>query len=260
MKEMKALLVCLLMMAPFVWADGGDGKPAAIDMDQASMANSLFDSDGFHNISELGFVQSEGNSDAQTTNFQQSDSYRWNVNEIKGVYQFLRSESHGVESTRRWALGAIFDRDISSILGWYAYQGYQSDIYAGYNLRANTEGGMRYNFHKGRLSYWFTYLGARYTSEKRVDSPALYSDYGHVYMEVDTIWGPAISTQLLAEYLPNFSHPKDYLVNYEASITSLVTRIFSIKSSYRVEYTNSPPPKATHQRDSLLTTSLVARF
>ena len=40
----------------------------------------------------------------------------------------------------------------------------------------------------------------------------------------------------------------------------MLTKILSLKTAYLVKYNNVPAPNATHQRDTLLTTSLVAKF
>jgi putative salt-induced outer membrane protein len=261
---LKPIWLFMIISLP-AWAqnseDSGMAAVAkAVAVDQAGLENSLLDDQGLHNDSELGFVQSQGNSDAQTTNFRQMNFFKWDYNKIKGVYQLLRSESRGVESARRWSGGAIYERDISEVFGAYVHQSYESNIYAGFNLRSNSEVGMRFSHLRRKTTTWFTYVGFRYMSEKRVDAPENHSDLGHVYVELNSIWDPAISTQIWAEYLPNFSHSKQYYFNYEASLSAALNRVFSLKSAYRVEYANVPAPKATHQRDSLLTTSLVAKF
>ena len=228
--------------------------------DETPLQQNLPTGNGFKNDSELGFVSSEGNSNAQSTNLQQKNSYLWSGNTLSGTYNFLRSESNGVESARRWTASLLFERDVTKSWGYYFYQGYQSDTYAGYELRSNSEVGARYTHNKSNTFQWFSYVGYRYTEEQRVEAPHQLSDYAHLYTEFTNQWSPTLSSEIWVEYLPNFSQHKDYMLNGEASMYVMLTRILSLKTSYELMYNNSPPPHATHQRDSLLTNSLVARF
>jgi putative salt-induced outer membrane protein len=254
------ILASTLVLTTHAYADSQSSDAASKTTYQGHLQNPSIIPQGFSNDTELGFVQSEGNSNAQTTNLKQLDSYSWSGNMLSGQYNFLRSESDGVESARRWQASLLFVRDLSKSFGAFVFQGYESDRHAGYELRSHSEAGMKFNIVKQEDWSWLALLGYRYTDEQRLQPPRYYSDFGHIYNELNAQLNPSVWLQIWAEYLPNFSHNKDFQINAEASVSVMLSRILSLKSSYEVIYDNVPAPGATHQRDTLLTTSLVAKF
>lgn len=84
-------------------------------------------------------------------------------------------------------------------------------------------------------------------------SARAYTEWNHKYSET-------FQYRLWAEYVPNFSQSKDYLMIYEASLTSILTSMFSLKVAYKGMYDNVPAVMGNKNYDYTYTTSLVAKF
>ena len=131
---------------------------------------------------------------------------------------------------------------------------------AGFERRFNSDIGGKYGIFKAETFRWDAELGYRYTSEDRTTPPNLYSNFGRVYTELSKDWTPTSSTKFWVEYLPNFTHPKAFLLNSELSATSVLTTIVSVKLAYLLKYNADPAAGITQKADTFFTTSLVAKF
>jgi putative salt-induced outer membrane protein len=91
-------------------------------------------------------------------------------------------------------------------------------------------------------------------TENTYDNKArLYNEFNHKFSET-------VQYKFWLEYVPNFTQSKDYLVNAEASLTSILTSMFSLKVAYKGMYDNLPAVSGYKNYDYATTTSLVAKF
>jgi putative salt-induced outer membrane protein len=111
------------------------------------------------------------------------------------------------------------------------------------------------------MKNFFSELGYRYTIEDRYQpEDNQYSNKARAYTEWNHKYSETFRYRLWAEYVPNFSQSKDYLMVYEASLTSILTSMFSLKVAYKGMYDNVPAVMGNKNYDYTYTTSLVAKF
>ena len=226
----------------------------------ACAAEASASKNGFANDSELGVVLTSGNSRAQSINFKQDDQYTWALDKVLGSYRYLSNSSNGTETARVWDGSLRYERALSDSISAYVAESLEGDPYSGYDRRSNSDIGGKYAILKTNTLIWNGELGYRYTAESRTTPPNLYSNFGRAYTELSQDWTPTSSTKLWVEYLPNFSHPKSYLLNSEISATSVLTTIISIKLAYLLKYNAAPAVGISQKADTFFTTSLVAKF
>ena len=215
---------------------------------------------GFANDSELGVVITSGNAQAQSINLKQSDQYTWISDKALASYRYLSNSSDGHETARTWDGALRYERSLSDIFSLYLAQGIEAAPYSGFDRRLNSDIGGKYQILKNQTLLWNGELGYRYTSENRTNSPNLYSHFGRAYTEINQTWTPTSSTKLWVEYLPNFSHPRAFLLNSEISTTNVLTSIISVKLAYLLKYNAEPAAGITQKADTFFTTALVAKF
>ncbi len=215
---------------------------------------------GFSNDSELGVVITSGNARAQSINLKQEDDYSWTLNKVLSAYRYLSNSSNGSETARAWEGNLRYERALSPSLAAYIAQGVEGDPYSGYDRRFNSDLGGKYGVIKTETFAWDAELGYRYTSEDRITPPNLYSNFGRVFTELNKNWTATSSTKFWVEYLPNFSHPRAYLLNSELSASSVLTTIISVKIAYLLKYDADPAAGISQKADTFFTTSLVAKF
>jgi putative salt-induced outer membrane protein len=216
--------------------------------------------DGFRNESEASVVVTNGNSNSQAINIKQQNGYRFDSNTFKGQYRFLRAESGGLESARSWDGSLRYERFFNEALGVYAGQGLESDRYAGFDPRYNSDVGAKYVILKTEELNWIGEAGYRYTDEHRVSSANLVVNHARLYSEFEWAFEKNSAAKIWFEYLPDISENKQNLFNTEISLTTLLRSVFSLKVAYLLKHNEAPAPGTTIDTDTSYTTSLVAKF
>jgi putative salt-induced outer membrane protein len=219
------------------------------------------DLSGIHNSSEAGVVITSGNSDTQSLNFAQTNTFGWdnNLNLAKFNGKFLDTTNNSVATARYWTAGLRYERSISKTFSVFAGQAVESDIFSGYNQRYNTDIGGKYFIYKEDAFVWSAEAGYRYTIENRLFGQ-YHQNYLRAYTEAVRDWTKTFSTKADVEYLPNLTVTSDYQINSEVAASAAINDIFAIKVGYVVRYRNVPPPPAIHTTDTQFTTALVSKF
>lgn len=213
------------------------------------------------NESELGILIAKGNSDSQSYTAKQTAAKTWEqVNTLKFSGRYLQTKTKSVENARYWSAGLRFDHLLNERLGVFIGEMVEGDKYAGYNQKYNSDLGARYLLIKEPTFTWNAEAGYRYTVEKPILGEDKKMHYGRGFTELMKILSEGVSTKLWFEYLPNFTVGTDYQMNTELSITAALNNMFAIKTGYLLRYDNLPNLGATAKTDTLLTTSLVAKF
>jgi putative salt-induced outer membrane protein len=214
------------------------------------------------NTTEGGVVVANGNSRSQSFTVKDENNYTWdddkNTFNFKG--SFLQTKALGVLNAKRWDAALRYERAITERLSLFLGQGVESDRFAGFMQRYNTDVGPKYIFVKDENFTWNGELGYRYSRERRLDSSEISKNQVRIYTELNKQWNDATSTKYWVEYLPNFSNSNDWLLNSELSTSAAITTILAIKAAFLVKYDNTPAPTAGTKTDSLFTTSLVAKY
>lgn len=216
---------------------------------------------GYTNESELGILIAKGNSDSESWNVKETAGLIWDeLNLLKFTGRYLQTKSKNVENARYWSGGLRYDRSLSERLGVFVGEIIESDKYAGYNQKYNSDIGARYSLIKETKLIWNAEIGYRYTVENQLTEVQKKLNYIRGYTEAIKNWTSDVSTKLWFEYLPNLTVASDYQMNSELSITAALNNIFSIKTGYLLRYDNLPNAGAVAKTDTLLTTALVAKF
>lgn len=213
------------------------------------------------NESELGVLVAKGNSDSESYNAKETVGVLWEEkNSLKFNGRYLQTKTSGVENARYWSTGIRYDRELNERLGLFLGELLESDKYASYNQKYNSDIGVKYALLKEPKLLWNAELGYRYTVENVLTGLQKKLHYARAYTEGIKEWHEGVSTKLWFEYLPNFTTGSDYQMNTELSISAALNNIFSIKSGYLLRYDNLPNPGAHAKTDKLFTTALVAKF
>lgn len=208
---------------------------------------------------EAGVIISTGNSRTQSLSAKEKTTYEWSLNTLDSKASYLESKNEGKLSALRWDAGLRYERSLGDRWRIFLGQSVESDTFAGYRQRHASDLGARRWFVKIEKEWeWFSELGYRYQIENRTDNSHLHSNIVRIYSEVSHQWSATSSSKYWIEYLPNFSHSQDWLLNSELSSSFAITSIFALKLAYLVKYNNHPVN--AKNTDSTYTTALVAKF
>jgi putative salt-induced outer membrane protein len=214
-----------------------------------------------NNKSEGGMVVTGGNSRTQSIQAKHSSVYNWESNSLSLLGSFLKGKSEGVLNAKKWDTTLRYERTFTDRFSGFLSQGVESDRFAGYLQRYNSDIGPKYFFLKEENQWnWFAEVGYRYTKERRTDGTSSSDSKGRLYFEVSKKWNEGSSSKLWVEYIPNFSTSKDWLFNAEASTEAAINSVLAFRFSYLMKYDNQPNAGTKKKTDSTFTTSLVANY
>lgn len=217
----------------------------------------------FGNESELSSIKTGGNTDVLTTNTKTINTYQWSSSKFTfgGHYTYAESKNKGGVTAQNWDANARYEHSLSEKLSVVLGEIVEGNKFIGIRERYNSDLGLRYYFIRSDSKSLSSELAYRYTIEKRYEpAPNAYDNKARVYNEFSHKFSETVQYKFWLEYVPNFTVKKDYLINGEASITSILTSIFSLKVAYMGMYDNKPATTAIKNYDYATTTSLVVKF
>lgn len=215
---------------------------------------------------EASVVQVGGNITSESYSAKQKTSYKLESNVLAITGRYLQTRAGGVETAKQWEAAARYERELGNNWAAFIQHGAESDTFAGYIQRDYTDIGGKYYFIKTEMNTFFTEAGFRAMKTLRslpagATTPKVANENsGRLYLEYATQMNEAVSAKLWAEYLPNFEVTNAYLLNYEPSVSVMMSQIFSIKLAYLVKYNYGTVPAGKKNEDSIFTTALVAKF
>lgn len=215
---------------------------------------------GYKNESEAGLVINSGNAESQSYTLKQASSYGFDFNKVKLSGHYLNTSSNGTLSADNWDITLRYERYIHDGFSLYLGQNIEADVFAGYFQRYNSDLGAKYAIFKSEDFHWNVEAGYRYSLQNSVDETRQGSSFLRAFTEIAKDWTKTFSAKYWVEALPDLTKSNGFRLNTEASVSSVLTSIFSIKSAYGLRFNNSPVAGVTHKTDTVFTTALVAKF
>lgn len=223
-----------------------------------SLAQAEEQPQGFKGESELGSTVTSGNTSTNNLAAKTENKYLVEKDLWTLAGRYLRTADHGTETALSWDAGLRFDRVITDRLNIYLGYKAEANPYAGYVQRDSVDLGIKYSFIITESFYWFGEFGYRNMKTHRYASNT-YENFLRLYTEIKQTVGKNSYAKFWVEHLPNLTKSEAYLSNAEASISTMLNEMFSLKMSYLAKYQNSPPP-GIERLDTIFLTTLVAKY
>ncbi|HXH31804.1 MAG TPA: DUF481 domain-containing protein [Bacteriovoracaceae bacterium] len=215
----------------------------------------------YTNESELSSIRTGGNSEVLTTNTKTLNTYLWNLNQLRMGGHYTYGEANTDVSARNWDINSRYERELSPRVSAVVGEVVEGNRFIGIKSRYNSDLGLKYYSLKTDLKNFFTELSYRYSVEDRfAPLPNSYDNKGRFYNEYNHKYSETLQYRFWLEIIPNFTDSRDYLVNGEASLTTILTSMFSLKLAYLGMYDNRPAFEGFENYDFTTSTSLVAKF
>lgn len=208
----------------------------------------------------LGVAVTTGNSRSSTIHVSQLSGQEWGRNRMRASARYLRSSQDDLESAKSWGLGLRYDRRLEDRLVLFAAQMLESDRFAAYLQRYNTDLGAGILIYQWDQITWNGEGGYRYMFENRLDQSQF--DYHSLRMasEVLASFNPRVTGRFWLEFLPNLTDAENWLLNADASLISSMSERLSLRLGYGIRFDHQPNPGANQTTDTVFTTSLVAQW
>jgi putative salt-induced outer membrane protein len=220
---------------------------------QAADANTLV------THTEMGYIQTDGNTKTKTFNVDAKASKTWNKNvgtlKIDGQY----ADADGKETKNKYLIEGNYDYKITEKFAFNYLVGYKSDRYAGFAYQTYTGPGAKYQAIKTDNHNLSVDGNILYSSDK---SYATKDTNNYSAYRVQAIYAWQMLKNLKfdqeASFRGSFEDSSNYFAYSKTALTSKLSDIFSAGISYKVDYVNQP--LAAKTTDSTLTFNLIMDY
>ena len=212
--------------------------------------------------SEVSIVASSGNSPFETYNFKTTNDYEWTQYEINfgGHYQLGTVGDTQTEVARNWDVAGNFTKNIDKVLKGLIGAQIEGDRFAGYSERNNLDLGFVWKHINTDIVKFRSELSFRQTVEVPLEGSINKDSKMRLFLQYEDKLNENVRYKVWVEYLPNFTTPDDYMLNFEPSLQVTLSSIFSLKLSYKGMYDNRPAISTRKYLDAFYSTSLIAKF
>ena len=208
---------------------------------------------------EMGYIQTDGNTKTKTFNVDAKASKTWNKHvgtlKIDGQY----ADADDKETKNKYLIEGNYDYKFTKNFAFNYILGYKSDRYAGFAYQTYTGPGAKYQAIKTKIH------------DLSIDGNILYSS-DKSYVKKDTNNYSAYRVQAIyewqmlknlkfdqeASFRGSFEDSSNYFAHSKTALTSKLSDMFSAGISYKVDYVNQP--LAAKTTDSTLTFNLIVDY
>lgn len=238
-KQTLALVaVTAIALAPCVLAEDAEGD------------------NNWSNKTELGFVNTTGNT--ETTNFAFANKYTrsWERSEFVLDASALRAEqttrvlgnpdgtvsvTENTETTAEaYALAGKYTHRINDGLGVYGSLRWYQNEFAGIDTRYTAGAGLSYTFFDTDVHKFVGELGGDYTDEETVDGLSDSYAGARAFAGYNRKFGESSEFASELEVLQNLDDTDDLRAGWINSVTATLTAKLALKVSYAIAYDNQP--------------------
>jgi putative salt-induced outer membrane protein YdiY len=202
---------------------------------------------------KLGFVNTAGNSRQTTLNFGEKLTQAIDAltltQELQGIYS--RNDTTTISNFLSAALRAQYT--MTPRLATQAYAAWERDVPAGLTQRLEEGVAFAYQAPTDPKDTFSISLGPTLVQERRVGLPDHSYAAGRAAIDYRHHFTSKATFVQLLEYLPDLQQSADYRFNTDTGLSAPLAGHLALDISYRVRYTNIPPPGRI-RADRFLTT------
>ena len=210
---------------------------------------------------ELALLSTSGNTELQTYDVKSKNTYTFQKESLRLDLFYTYGESESDTNAENWRVLLRYDHTLDEKNDVFLGHLVESDRFAGFSTRYNTDAGWKRFLMKTDTYTAFSEAGLRYVVENKTVT-ALESEKttrSRLYLEGLYKFREEMQGKVWAEYIQSFESSDDYLINAEASLAVTLTNTLSLKTSYLYNF-NNDPVDAKERVDTKFATSLLAKF
>jgi putative salt-induced outer membrane protein len=215
--------------------------------------------DPFKLTTDLGFVNSGGNTDVTTFNVGEELLARFGSWGLKQTFGVVYGRTDGVVSASLWRAGVRGDRALGARIGVYLIGAFDRNTFAGITRRFEEGAGLVVRVLDTEVDRLELEGGGGYTQQRST------TDESHTFASARAAgtyrrsFSEASHVQLGTEMLPNLEETDDLRVNSTAELVAPLSQSLALKVAYAIRYDNLPEP--TFQKtDRIFTVGLQITF
>jgi putative salt-induced outer membrane protein len=213
---------------------------------------------------ELGYIQTNGNTDTKTFNLDANAKKAWGKHQGSLKLDGQYGSADGIENKKKYLIEANYDYSITDRLAFNYLAGYKSDIYSGFDYQFYTGPGAKYQAikmdnHNLSLTANILYSEDKYhNAAPGTDDTNNYTGYRAQGIYLWDIVNNLKFTQELG-IRGAFDDSENYFATSKTALTTKISDIFSAGISYKIDYVNQQRP-GLENKDTTFTANLIMDY
>jgi len=208
---------------------------------------------------DLGLVNTAGNTSTTTLAGADEIVYTTLPWTFTQTFAVVYGRNEGATTAESYRAKLRADRTLSKRVGVFARGGWDRDEFAGINRRFEEDLGLTFGAVAAERTTLKLEAGA-FAAQQRATTRVENDFYGaRAAATFKQMIGARASFQQIAEFLPNLKDTEDLRIHSETAVVAPLSRLFSLKVAYVVDFDNQPEP-GFGKTDRRLTTGLRVTF
>ena len=199
----------------------------------------------FEGSASLGFSQTRGNADATTTNVANKLKYTVVGWQVQQDLTFFYGEANNKVNANFWSGGLRAQRGLGNRVGAYLVGRFDRNVLQGIARRFEEGVGLDVTAISTKAQALTLALGVSQFQQTLTPGSSSAFDgsfpAARAALDFRHKFSPNATFQQTAEYLPNLSESRAYLVNTESTIVAPLLSKLAVKIGYVIRYNNAPP-------------------
>ena len=211
------------------------------------------------NETEVSVVSANGNTRSTTSSGKNTFTYNWTHTSLELIGSALGARNQGTVTAEKYDASEKGTYKLTDRNYTYEKFAWNKDRFAGFRDRYDSSVGLGRQLVKMSRDSLILELGAGYVKEDRLKAENQNYTSGRAYSKYEHALSATSSFTQDVEYLHDFDRPSNFRVNTETALTAALSAHFSLKTSYKWQHVDSPPP-GFGRNDTLFTVSLLAVY
>jgi len=212
---------------------------------------------------ELGYIQTNGNTDTKTFNLDANAKKAWGKHQTSLKLDAQYGSADGLENKKKYLIEGNYDYSFTERFAFNYLAGYKSDIYSGFNYQFYTGPGAKYQAvktDKQNLSLTANILYAQddYIVSHTQNDTNTYTGYRAQGIYLLNVVNNLKFTQELG-IRGDFDNSDNYFATSKTALTTKISDIFSAGVSYKIDYVNQPVA-GKQNKDTTFTANLIMDY
>ena len=235
---------------------------------------------------ELGYVQTSGNTDTKSGSLDFMGKKSWGDNSIQFDLDYLYGEENSIENNNKLDTMLNYDYKFSKHFAFNYLVGYKDDKFSGFDYQFYTGPGVKYIAIDNEAHDLTFQTNILYSEDAEMDKfydalgeevkypyvdPAKdplgstvagkTTDYTSFFLKGDYAWKITESFKFIQmlSYRVDTEDSDIYFVNSKTGVESKISDVFSMGINYKVNYVNTPPV-GNERTDKTFTASLIIDY
>ena len=213
---------------------------------------------------ELGYIQTDGNTETKTFNLESKATKNWQKHVFAFVIDAQYAEDAGTETKNKFLTELTYDYEFTDRLAFTYLLGYKSDKFSSFDYQAYTGPGAKYKAIVSKNHNLGFEGNILYSMDEISPVPPAVTSESDDYASyrVKGVYGWQMLENLKFDqevsYRGSFEDADKYFVFSKSALSSKISDIFSAGVSYKVDYVNEAGDK--ENTDTTLTLNLIMDY